>query len=241
VERRGCEEILWARTAPFTEFHRFARSSGRSEPPVGWLWWWVEPSGRSFGMLTHALRHHATDDGQWGLDLDDVVETDVRALSAMAQKYRIPLVLLIFGGFSAEPAVEASVVSVLPAIELRRSFRCSPSDAARRVGERAIPLGSLIADEGSADVTRQIADRLLRTCVTGRDAEQSRVWFEWAAEHPGSALPGVPLERVGDFGMSYDRSIFQGLRPRPPRYVDDREPGIRSGAAGIAITRTERS
>lgn len=56
-------EILLSRTSPQVRFVTFTR---RQEAKVGadWLWWWVAPSGESFGMLVQAKRLYV-DKAKW--------------------------------------------------------------------------------------------------------------------------------------------------------------------------------
>ncbi|PAY23848.1 hypothetical protein CEY15_06300 [Dietzia natronolimnaea] len=56
-------EILLSRTSPRVRFATFTR---KQEAKVGadWLWWWVAPSGESFGMIVQAKRLYV-DKAKW--------------------------------------------------------------------------------------------------------------------------------------------------------------------------------
>jgi len=71
-------EILLSRTAPVVRFATFTRNE---EAKVGadWLWWWVGPSGESFGMLVQAKRLYVDRD-KWTFKFNHNAGAQRRAL-----------------------------------------------------------------------------------------------------------------------------------------------------------------
>ncbi|WP_255621050.1 hypothetical protein [Pseudonocardia sp. DSM 110487] len=229
-------EILWAGTAPFTEFHRSQAVRSEHVPSICWLWWWTESSGESLGMLVRALRYHSSSDGLRSVHVGAAERESLTSLFEIGAKYHIPVVYLIFGAIDAE--LSSSVTSVIPALELRRYVQMDAVPATEHVAARAVPLADVVADDGSTLLTRQIAERLLAASIEGGDVARSRSLDEWRRHRPDSRLPGVPVNRVGDFGISYERHFFQGLRSKLPRYVEERRVELSAAVGGIAITRT---
>jgi hypothetical protein len=105
--------------------------------------------------------------------------------------------------------------------------------ATEHVAARAVPLADVVADDGSTLLTRQIAKRLLAASIEGGDVARSRSLDEWQRHRPDSGLPGVPVNRVGDFGISYERHFFQ---TKLPRYVEERRVEFSAAVGGIATS-----
>lgn len=71
-------EILLSRTSPQVRFATFTR---KQEAKVGadWLWWWVAPSGESFGMIVQAKRLYV-DKAKWSFKFNHNSGEQRRAL-----------------------------------------------------------------------------------------------------------------------------------------------------------------
>jgi hypothetical protein len=89
-------EILLSRTAPLVRFATFTR---RQEAEVGadWLWWWVAPSGVSFGMLVQAKRLYV-DKAKWTFKFDHNAGAQRRALFEAASALDVAPVYSLYLG-----------------------------------------------------------------------------------------------------------------------------------------------
>lgn len=89
-------EILLSRTAPQVRFATFTRNQ---EATVGadWLWWWVAPSGESFGMLVQAKRLYV-DKAKWSFGFDYKSGDQRRALFKAAYALNVAPVYSLYLG-----------------------------------------------------------------------------------------------------------------------------------------------
>jgi hypothetical protein len=89
-------EILLSRSAPPLRFATFTR---RQEATVGadWLWWWVAPSGESFGMLVQAKRLYVNE-ARWRFKFDHNSGKQQRALFEAAELLNVAPVYNLYLG-----------------------------------------------------------------------------------------------------------------------------------------------
>lgn len=89
-------EILLSRTAPQVRFATFTRGQ-EAEVGADWLWWWVAPSGESYGMLVQAKRLYV-DKANWRFKFDYKSGDQRRALFEAAQALDVAPVYNLYLG-----------------------------------------------------------------------------------------------------------------------------------------------
>lgn len=89
-------EILLSRTAPQVRFVAFTR---REEAEVGadWLWWWIAPSGESFGMVVQAKRLYVQKD-KWSFKFNYNAGQQRRALFEAAEALEVAPIYCLYLG-----------------------------------------------------------------------------------------------------------------------------------------------
>lgn len=89
-------EILLTRAAPHVRFVTFTR---KQEARVGadWLWWWVAPTGESFGMLVQAKRLYVHNE-KWTFKFNHNAGQQRRALSEAAESLDVAPVYGLYLG-----------------------------------------------------------------------------------------------------------------------------------------------
>lgn len=89
-------EILLSRTAPQVRFATFTRMQ-ESKVGADWIWWWVAPSGESFGMLVQAKRLNVQGD-TWSFKFDHNNGAQRRALFEAAAALEIAPIYSLYLG-----------------------------------------------------------------------------------------------------------------------------------------------
>ena len=231
-------EVLRIRAAPFLVSRDFPQN--RDDMACDdWLWWWIDGSGQAFGMLVGTSRYRRDPD-QWTLTMNGGA---AQRLFSVARRHRVPAVhLLLSGADPAHEVVEAATragVTALPALATSLCTTRTPHEAAELALAVATPLEDLVDLDGAhvpapdlvpyidepgaaAFLTdhqtgaRLVARSLLVSLVRARTLVD-----ETGTTKPKPAMFGQPLQDVPHLGVSYYRHLLQGLRKRPPPYLDD--------------------